>query len=93
MRRQPIEWEKLFATHVPDKGPEYIKNITPTEILQLNNKKGKLEKQAKDPNRHFSKEHLCLANKACEKMLQVISQWNVNQSHTELSFHTGQDGS
>ena len=36
VKRQPTEWEKIFANHISDK--EFISRIN-KELLQLNNKK------------------------------------------------------
>jgi hypothetical protein len=85
LKRQPTEWEKIFASYTSDKG--LITRIY-KELKTLNSPKinDPMKKWANEPNRTFLSTN---GQKTHEEMLNTPDrEGNANQNHIKISPHS-----
>ena len=89
MKRLTIEWKKIFANDITNKG--LISNIY-KQLIKSVERKSNLKMDRKTEQTFFQKGH-AYDQQAHEKMLNITDyQRNTNQNHNEISPHTCQNG-
>ena len=87
MKRQPTEWQKIFANNVTDKGLTFK---TYKQLIQHSIKKQTAQKMGRRP-KQFSKD-IQMASRCMTRCSTSLIIREINQNCNEVPPHTSQNG-
>ena len=95
VKRQPLDWEKIFANHAIDKGlVSLVVKYTNSSYSLISKKKQPNQKMVESLSRHFSKENIQTINrhmKICSTLL-IIIEMQTKTTHNDVTPRTSQNG-